>query len=420
MAISKLKGERAEVQLWTELHLVESSALDQLKATARLPVIADHIAVMPDVHYGEGATVGSVIPLRGAVIPAAVGVDIGCGMGAIRLGPEKRDLPAGGVACFMPPEDDWRRAWRFGFEAVIPLGPTEHDRPAWKGSTVETQAQQLLKEFAGWADEFVAKENQLLRKHKSLPDPEGKASKQLGTLGGGNHFIEVVLDEQDRVWLFLHSGSRNVGKRLAEVHMAIAKTLEHNKGLGSLAYFIEGTPEFNAYLRDLLWAQRYAALNRQIMAGLLIDWLREEWRQDLRPVEEVWCHHNYVALEEHMGEKLYVTRKGAIRAGVGEMGLIPGSMGTRSYVVRGLGNADSFSSASHGAGRTMSRGDARRAFEKGGMDLEVLTAGVECRKDAGVADESPAAYKPIDQVMEFQKDLVEPVHELRQILNVKG
>jgi tRNA-splicing ligase RtcB len=247
----------------------------------------------------------------------------------------------------------------------------------------------------------------------------GKARVQLGTLGGGNHFIELCLDTEDNVWLMLHSGSRNIGKELAEIHMAKAKKLAHNRNLPDrdLAVFLAGTPEMKAYRHDLFWAQTYARLNREVMIDLAADVLRLHFPQ-IEFEEAIFCHHNYVAEEVHYGEEVLVTRKGAIRAGRGELGIIPGSMGTRSYIVRGLGNPEAFESASHGAGRRMSRGEAKRRFTV--KDLAVQTAGIECRKDGGVLDEIPSAYKSIERVMENQKDLVEIVAELRQVLCIKG
>ncbi|HNJ06304.1 MAG TPA: RtcB family protein, partial [Leptospiraceae bacterium] len=255
--------------------------------------------------------------------------------------------------------------------------------------------------------------------HSGVHGLEAKALKQAGTLGGGNHFIELCLDTDENVWLLLHSGSRNIGKTLAEIHISRAKKLAHNQSLPDpdLAAFLAGTPEMEDYRRDLYWAQRYALLNRETMFSLLKTGL-EQFFPDVRYSDPIMCHHNYVAEEVHFGEKVFVTRKGAIRAGKGDMGIIPGSMGTRSYIVRGLGNADSFESASHGAGRRMSRAQARRQFSE--RDLADQTRGVECRKDGGVIDEIPGAYKDIDRVMENQRDLVEIVHELKQILCVKG
>jgi tRNA-splicing ligase RtcB len=349
---------------------------------------------MPDVHFGKGATVGSVIAMRGAVSPAAVGVDIGCGMGAVRTSLDAADLP-----------ESLRRI-RSDLESAIPVGFAAHLEPVKpRDPRLKAEVKELLDGFA--------------ELDPAVKDLGGRAAKQLGTLGGGNHFIELCVDTEARVWLMLHSGSRNIGKSLAEVHMGRAKKLKHNRALADpdLAVFLAGTEEMDTYRRDLDWAQRYAMLNRRLMFDLYMDVIRRHFPQ-VRFDEPVLCHHNYVAEETHHGESLLVTRKGAISARAGQLGVIPGSMGTRSYIVRGLGNAESLHSASHGAGRKMSRGEAKRQFSV--KDLAEQTAGVECRKDGGVLDEIPGAYKPIEQVMEHQKDLVEVVAELKQVLCVKG
>ena len=382
-----------DVRLWTPVDEVESQALTQLRNIASLPWVA-HVAVMPDVHFGKGATVGSVIGMRGAVSPAAVGVDIGCGMGAVRTSLVASDLP------------ESLRGLRDDLEDAIPVGFDSHD------ALVKPQDPRLkgdVNDLLGGFDDL----------DPAVKDLGGRAAKQLGTLGGGNHFIELCVDTEQRVWLMLHSGSRNIGKSLAEVHMARAKKLKHNRALADpdLAVFLAGTEEMAAYRRDLEWAQRYAMINRRLMFDLYMQVMRRRFPQ-VHFDDPVLCHHNYVAEETHHGEALLVTRKGAISARAGQLGVIPGSMGTRSYVVRGLGNAESLHSASHGAGRKMSRGEAKRQFSV--TDLAEQTAGVECRKDGGVLDEIPGAYKPIEQVMEYQKDLVEIVAELRQVLCIKG
>jgi tRNA-splicing ligase RtcB len=348
---------------------------------------------MPDVHFGRGATVGSVIPTKGAIIPAAVGVDIGCGMAAVKTSLTAKDLP-----------DDLRRL-RLTIEDAIPVGPMGHDGVAWQ------HAPEPLRD-TGQA---------LMDRYAKLDGPvhKGTVACQMGTLGGGNHFIEVCLDTEQAVWLMLHSGSRNVGKVLAEHHIEIARRLKHNEALEDrdLAVFLAGTKVFDEYRRDLFWAQEYARFNRQMMLHLLAGVVRRFWpRVELR--EPISCHHNYVAEEVHFGDELLVTRKGAIRAGRGELGIIPGSMGARSYIVRGKGNPESFESCSHGAGRSMSRTEAKRRFTV--ADHVRATEGVECRKDAGVVDEAPAAYKNIDRVMAQQDDLVEIVAELKQVVCVKG
>src|SRR5216110_605146 len=386
--MQRIRGRKADILAWTDPAEIEGVALEQLKNISALPWVFHHVAAMPDVHFGKGATVGSVIAMKGAVSPAAVGVDIGCGVGAVRTNLSAGDLP------------DDLRAWRGALERAIPVGFNEHrnavDRPRDKA---------LWDEFKDLTP--------------AVKDLLPKARRQLGTLGGGNHFIELCLDTGDRVWMMLHSGSRNIGKSLAEIHIQRAKKLAHNQDLPDrdLAVFLAGTREMDDYRRDLFWAQRYAMKNREAILDLYKDVLRGE-RPDAEFGEAVLCHHNYVAEETHFGEQVLVTRKGAIRAGKGDLGIIPGSMGTRSYIVRGLGNPQSFESASHGAGRRMSRGEAKRRFNV--RDLQEQTKGVECRKDGGVLDEIPAAYKPIEQVMENQKDLVEVVAELRQVLCVKG
>jgi tRNA-splicing ligase RtcB len=386
--ISELRGSAHPIYLWTRPDEVESVALDQLRNIGNLPWIHHHVAVMPDVHYGKGATVGSVIAMNGAVSPSAVGVDIGCGMLAAKTTLTAADLP-GSLA-----------AVRSSVEAAIPVGFNRHTTVSRK-----VDALALWHEF----DQLDPK----------VQDLAGRAQAQMGSLGGGNHFIELCLDEHDAVWMMLHSGSRNIGKVLAEIHINTAKALPHNQDLPDrdLAVFLTGTSEMSAYRRDLFWAQRYALANRETMFGLYLDTLRKHFPA-VDTMLKVSCHHNYVAEEYHYGADVLVTRKGAISAMAGEYGIIPGSMGTRSYIVRGLGNPESFTSASHGAGRRMSRGAAKRAYSVG--DLEAQTAGVECRKDAGVLDEIPAAYKRIEDVMANQVDLVEVYAELRQVMCVKG
>jgi tRNA-splicing ligase RtcB len=389
-----IKGPNVPIQLWAPIEEVDSQVITQLKNVAALPWVAHHVAVMPDVHLGKGATVGSVIAMKDAVAPAAVGVDIGCGMAAVKTSLTAEDLA-----------DDLRKL-RFAIEEAIPVGRMSHESPAWRRAPPQLRdtGQSLL-------DRYNALDE--------TPVNAGTVSSQLGTLGGGNHFIEICLDTDDAVWMMLHSGSRNVGKVLAEHHIDIARRLKHNEALvdRDLAVFLAGTKVFDAYRRDLFWAQEYARFNRQMMLHLLADVMRGFWPR-ITFAEAISCHHNYVAEEVHFGDQLLVTRKGAIRAGRGDMGIIPGSMGTKSYIVRGLGNPHSFESASHGAGRRMSRGQARKRFTL--RDLQDQTHGVECRKDAGVIDETPKAYKNIDAVMKQQQDLVEIVAELKQIVCVKG
>jgi len=390
----QINGDRVPIRMWANPHEVEPDALRQLKAVASLPWVAHHVAVMPDVHVGKGATVGSVIAMRGAVAPAAVGVDIGCGMTAVKTSLTASQLP------------DNLRQLRLSIEEVVPVGRRHHTTPVWEQSRSWRGATHaLLERFATLEAE--------------VQNFAGRVQLQLGTLGGGNHFIEICLDGDDRVWAMLHSGSRFIGAALAEHHMQAAGQLLHNRSLPDpeLAVFLAGSPTFDAYRRALYWAQEYAALNRALMLERIELVLSDEW-PDVTFEQPVSCHHNYVAEEYHFGEDLLVTRKGAIRAGMGELGIIPGSMGTKSFIVRGKGNPQSFESASHGAGRRMSRSQARKAF--GPRDLAHQTEGVECRKDSGVVDEAPKAYKDIRRVMEQQADLVEVVAELKQVVCVKG
>jgi tRNA-splicing ligase RtcB (3'-phosphate/5'-hydroxy nucleic acid ligase) len=397
MPFSTINGRNVPIKIWAPYEEIDSRVIAQLKNVAALPWVAHHVAVMPDVHAGRGATVGSVIAMQGAVAPAAVGVDIGCGMAAVQTDLTAGDLP-----------DDLRRL-RQGIEKAIPVGKAAHDDAAW--------------DLADAPAEIRAEGKTLMDGYRNLAaQPKGVGQKvacQLGSLGGGNHFIEVCLDTAGGVWLMLHSGSRHIGALLAEHHIEVARRLGHNQALEDrdLAVFLLGTAPFQAYRRDLFWAQEYARFNRSVMLHLLQGVVRRFWPR-VRFRDAISCHHNYVAEEVHFGDELLVTRKGAIRAGAGELGIIPGSMGTKSYIVRGLGNPASFQSASHGAGRRMSRTEARRRFTV--SDLREQTEGVECRKDNGVIDEAPKAYKNIDHVMAQQHDLVEIVAELKQIVCVKG
>lgn len=395
MIFAKLQGDVVVANLWLPPETIEAAAAAQLRNIASLPWVA-HVAVMPDCHYGKGATVGSVIAMRNAVSPAAVGVDIGCGMGACRTNLRAEQLP------------DNLHALRSAIEARIPVGFAARPEVFAGEGSLSAELAALHAEFKDLTP-YVSENAESLR----------RATHQLGTLGGGNHFIELCLDTKGAVWMMLHSGSRNVGKTLAEVHIARARELVHNIKLPDrdLGVFLAGTAEMQEYRRDLYWAQRYALLNRRVMF--------EEYKAVMQAAfpgvtfeEPILCHHNYVAEEEHFGEQFFVTRKGAISAQVGQMGIIPGSMGTKSYIVRGLGNPDSLRSASHGAGRRMSRGEAKRRFTN--EDLVRQTEGVECRKDDGVLDEIPEAYKPIEEVMKNQSDLVEVDSELTQVLCVKG
>ncbi|MGW0564213.1 RtcB family protein [Streptomyces sp. NPDC003016] len=397
MSYVEVPGAKVPIRMWADPATVEGGAMQQLQNVATLPWIKG-LAVMPDVHYGKGATVGSVIAMHGAVCPAAVGVDIGCGMSAVKTSLTANDLPG-----------DLSRL-RSKIEQAIPVGRGMHDSPVDPGR---------LHGFptAGW-DDFWGRFDGVADAVKFRQE---RATKQMGTLGSGNHFVEFCIDSTDSIWLMLHSGSRNIGKELAEYHIGQAQKLPHNQGLidRDLAVFVSDTPQMAAYRNDLFWAQEYAKHNRAIMMGLFQDVVRREFKKagvTFEPV--ISCHHNYVSEERYEGMDLLVTRKGAIRAGSGDLGIIPGSMGTGSYIVKGLGNEKSFNSASHGAGRRMSRSAAKRRFST--RDLEEQTRGVECRKDSGVVDEIPAAYKPIEQVIDQQRDLVEVVAKLKQVICVKG
>jgi tRNA-splicing ligase RtcB (3'-phosphate/5'-hydroxy nucleic acid ligase) len=395
MTYCTINGANVPIRMWANPHEVEAEALKQLKSMASLPWVAHHVAVMPDVHVGKGATVGSVLALRDAIAPAAVGVDIGCGMAAVET-----DLTAGQLP-------DSLLELRLAIEAAIPVGRAARrtDDTTTLGAATRERVAALLGRFG----DLRAPAARL----------RSRAEQQLGSLGGGNHFIEVCIDTAQKVWLLLHSGSRNIGASLAEHHMLVAQRLQHNQALHDrdLGVFLADTPQFAAYRHDLYWAQEYAALNRDVM----MEYLQQVMQKFFPRVKfgiNVKCHHNYVAEEQHFGEFLMITRKGAIRARAGELGIIPGSMGAKSYIVRGLGNPLAFESASHGAGRRMSRGQARRTFRL--SDLVWQTDGVECRKDHGVLDEAPKAYKNIDRVMAAQADLVEVYAELKQVVCVKG
>ncbi|MGW1297873.1 RtcB family protein [Streptomyces sp. NPDC002533] len=397
MSYVEVPGAKVPIRMWTDPASVEGVAMQQLRNVSTLPWIKG-LAVMPDVHFGKGATVGSVIAMQGAVCPAAVGVDIGCGMSAVKTSLTANDLPG-----------DLSRL-RSKIEQAIPVGRGMHGDAVDPGS---------LHGFptAGW-DDFWGRFGGIAEAVKFRQE---RATKQMGTLGAGNHFIEFCLDETGSVWLMLHSGSRNIGKELADFHIGQAQKLPHNQGLidRDLAVFVADTPQMAAYRNDLFWAQEYAKFNRAIMMGLFQDVVRKEFKKARVTFEPVIsCHHNYVAEERYEGMDLLVTRKGAIRAGSGDYGIIPGSMGTGSYIVKGLGNEKSFNSASHGAGRRMSRNAAKKRFST--KDLEEQTQGVECRKDSGVVDEIPGAYKPIEQVIDQQRDLVEVVAKLKQVVCVKG
>jgi tRNA-splicing ligase RtcB len=395
----------APIKAWTKGVPLEDQARQQLLNVAQLPFIFKWIAAMPDVHWGIGATVGSVIPTKGAIIPAAVGVDIGCGMMAVETDLNARDLP-----------DNLKRI-RSAIEKAVPHGRTHHGGRGDKGAWAAIPARNL----EVWR-ELKPRYDAILEKHPKLD--RGNHANHLGTLGTGNHFIEVCLDESDTVWFMLHSGSRGVGNRMGSYFIELArKDMErHSIHLPDrdLGYFSEGAEHFNDYVEAVEWAQDFAHWNRQLMMEQIVTAVRESG--EVRPFtaerKAINCHHNYVARETHYGRDIFVTRKGAVRAREGDMGIIPGSMGARSYIVRGKGNPESFQSCSHGAGRAMSRGEAKRRFSV--ADHERMTAGIECRKDANVIDETPAAYKPIEAVMAAQADLVDIVHSLRQVVCVKG
>lgn len=401
----RYKSEGSPIKAWVRGVPVEDAALGQLKNVAQLPFIFRWVAAMPDVHFGIGATIGSVIPTQRAIIPAAVGVDIGCGMMAARTSLRADDLP-----------DDLAGVRR-GIERAVPHGLTKSRKGRDKGSWQDPPeaARMVWAELEPGYRRITSRFSQIDR---------GKHVQQLGTLGTGNHFIEVCLDEGDQVWVVLHSGSRGAGNRIGTFFIDLAKR-DMKSVLGdlpdkNLAYFQEETEHFDDYVFAVDWAQRYARLNRELMMDAVLTVLRADPK--LRPFEidgtVVNCHHNYVQRETHYGEEVFVTRKGAMSAREGEYGIIPGSMGARSYIVRGLGQPESFTSCSHGAGRAMSRTAAKKRFS---VDEHIrATEGVECRKDGGVLDETPMAYKDIDKVMEAQSDLVEIEHTLRQVVCVKG
>ncbi len=390
------------VKMWTRGVPIEDEAKRQLSNAARLPIVFKHIAAMPDVHFGIGATVGSVIPTHKAIIPAAVGVDIGCGMIACKTTLCAEELP------------DNLAPLRSAIERAVPHGrvPGARDPGAWHKvpGLVDTAWSQLEPEFTALCHDYPKLEKTNHRNH-------------LGTLGTGNHFIEVCLDEEGFVWFMLHSGSRGVGNAIGTMFIELAKqdAMRNQANLPDrdLAYFEEGSRYFGDYVRAVGWAQKFATLNREVMMRRVIEAAKTVIHKNFQShIEAVNCHHNYVQKEHHFGQDVYVTRKGAVSAKAGQLGIIPGSMGARSFIVRGKGNPESFESCSHGAGRAMSRGEAKRRFTL--ADHRIATEGVECRKDKDVIDETPAAYKNIDAVMDAQRDLVEVVHTLKQVVCVKG
>jgi tRNA-splicing ligase RtcB (3'-phosphate/5'-hydroxy nucleic acid ligase) len=374
-------------------HDLGSQEMAMAKNVASLPFVYKHVALMPDVHLGKGALVGSVVATKEAIIPAAVGVDIGCGMCAIQT-PFTADQLEGKL-----------KKIRLDIEAEIPVGFNENK-----------EIEKTVYNWQGWSD--------FKELHFGVKHLENKALKQMGSLGGGNHFLEVCLDAEGQVWLMLHSGSRNIGNMLAQNHIGTAKDLaklaQNRLPDPDLAYFVAGTPEFADYWRDLQWAQDYARYNRDVMMARFKRIVEKHLvgGKQTKPLLSVNCHHNYAEKETHFGEDVYVTRKGAVRARTEDYGIIPGSMGAKSYIVKGKGNAESYCSCSHGAGRTMSRNKAKNHFTLD--DLIAQTQGVECRKDEGILDEIPGAYKPIETVMANQSDLVEVVATLKQVVCVKG
>lgn len=393
MSYQQLKiSTPAPVFSWAN-HDLGHAEISMAKNVASLPFVFKHVALMPDVHLGKGALVGSVIATKDAIIPAAVGVDIGCGMCAIQT-PFQADQLDGKL-----------KQIRLDIEAAIPTGFNQNK-----------ESDKQVDNWQGW--------QQFKELHPGVQHLAGKAQKQMGSLGGGNHFIEVCLDTNDQVWLMLHSGSRNIGNMLAQNHIKtakeVAKLAETKLPDPDLSYFVAGTSEFAAYWRDLQWAQDYARFNREVMMTRFKRIIEKHLAggKPIKPLLSVNCHHNYAEQETHFGESVYVTRKGAVRAQTNDYGIIPGSMGTKSYIVKGKGHADSYCSCSHGAGRVMSRNQAKKRFSLD--DLLQQTAGVECRKDKGVLDEIPGAYKPIDEVMASQADLVEVVATLKQVVCVKG
>ena len=394
----------AHIKMWTRGVPVEDEARAQLQNTARMPFIFHHIAVMPDVHVGKGSTIGSVIPTLQAVIPAAVGVDIGCGMIAAKTTLRASDLP------------DNLSGVRAAIERAVPHGrsPGKHDKGSW-GDRAPDNVDAAWSKLADRFDRIVEKYPHLAKANHRV---------HLGTLGTGNHFVEVCLDEEQSVWFMLHSGSRGIGNAIGSHFIELARQDMQQWMINlpdrDLAYFPEGTQHFDDYVEAVQWAQDFAMWNRRLMMEAVVAAVRESGVvPPFEATEEVVnCHHNYVAVEEHYGEEVFVTRKGAVRAAKGDLGIIPGSMGAKSFIVRGKGNPESFNSCSHGAGRSMSRTEAKKRFTLD--DHAKATHGVECRKDRDVLDETPAAYKPIEAVMNAQKDLVDVVHTLRQVVCVKG
>jgi tRNA-splicing ligase RtcB (3'-phosphate/5'-hydroxy nucleic acid ligase) len=391
------------IKAWTDGVPVEEAARQQLINLAGLPFVFHHVAAMPDVHWGIGATVGSVVATRKAVIPAAVGVDIGCGMMAVRTTVRSGHLPGD------------LHAIRDAIERSVPHGRTDNGGPGDRGSWGEVP-ERCAAAWATLAGDFA----RILEDQPKLANV--RTAEHLGTLGTGNHFIELCLDEAEAVWVMLHSGSRGIGNKIGTLHIELAKKDMERYFVrlpdADLAYFPEGTPHYGQYMRAVSWAQRFARINRELMMEAVLAALGQFLPNVAVDEIAVNCHHNYVNTEKHFGETVLVTRKGAVRAQTGDLGIVPGSMGAKSFIVQGKGNPDSFCSCSHGAGRAMSRNQARKRFTLD--DHAKATEGIECRKDEGVLDETPGAYKDIDAVMRAQAGLVEIVHTLRQIVCVKG
>jgi tRNA-splicing ligase RtcB len=406
------------VKAWTEGVPVEEAALQQIKNVASLPFIYKHVAIMPDCHWGHGATVGSVIATRGAIVPAAVGVDIGCGMMAVQTNLRASDLP------------DNLFAVRSAIEAAVPHGRTDNGGPNDRGAWGEVSDSLRPGVWKAWNPYNVAafetlnmRFQALAKKHPAAKLEQTNNLRHLGTLGTGNHFIELCLDEAQAVWVMLHSGSRGVGGRIGSYFIEIAKKEMERWYVylpdKDLAYLAEGSTHFDDYLEAVGWAQDFALANRRVMMDATLKAMSDSLGRPIMTSEEaVNCHHNYVSRENHFGANVLVTRKGAVRAREGDLGIIPGSMGAKSFIVRGKGNRDSFCSCSHGAGRSMSRTEAKKRFTL--ADHALATAGVECRQDEDVIDETPGAYKSIDAVMAAQVDLVDIVHTLKQVVCVKG
>lgn len=403
-----IEGVRVPIKAWTDGVPVEAKALEQLHNLSALPFAFKHIAIMPDVHWGMGATIGSVIATKGAIVPAAVGVDLGCGMMAQRLSLRADELP------------DNLAPTRAAIEEAVPVGgpgevgswPDEAAMPPWLlGVAQQKNASDGMKRIE--------------EKHPgALPRARQSVVRQLGTLGTGNHFIELCVGDDGFVWVMLHSGSRGVGNRIGTYFIEKAKEQAERYGYAcylpdkDLAWLNDNTPIFGDYIEALSWAQDYAMINRVAMMRSVLEALARHLPAFGVAETAINCHHNYAVKESHFGQNVWVTRKGAVRAREGDLGIIPGSMGTRSYIVRGKGNRDSFTSCSHGAGRAMSRGEAKKRFSL--EDHAAATQGVECRKDADVIDETPGAYKSIDAVMEAERDLIDPIVQLKQVVCVKG